>query len=466
MEELLDREPEALAAALASRGRRRAAFVGRADGTPAATEDWLAGVARALAARGSWRRHEALLVEVGRESGALFAAAIHSTVRGQALGGVRRAPYARLGDLLDDVLGLALAMTRKAALAGLWWGGGKAGIAAPEAAARDPVLRRAVYRDFGRFVSGLRGVYVTAEDAGTTPGDMAAVFEATRFATCVPPEVGGSGNPAPWTAAGVLCAMEAAVEAIGAGGLAGKSVAVQGGGQVGLALVERLLERGVAHIRVDELAPERVELLRRRFRSAPVEVERADPARPGVLAAPCDILAPCALGGVLGPKTLLDVRARVVCGAANNPLEDEARDGAVLHERGIVYVPDYVANRMGLVHCANEQYGTPDRDPAVERHLDPEWEEGIASAVRRILARSGREDVPPAVAAAALADEAAARPHPLWPGRGRALLEALEAERWWEGPGEGRELGASAGPGGGGGVPPAARRLSAGPRSG
>jgi len=435
MEDLLERGVEALIEALGARGRRRAAFLGAEGGAPVATEAWLEGAARALAGAPGWRDHEALLLEVGAESGALFAAAIHSTVRGQALGGVRRAPYRRLGDLLEDVLGLAAAMTRKAALAGLWWGGGKAAVAAPDGAARDPVARRALYRDFGRFVSGLRGLYVTAEDAGTTPGDMAAVFETTRFATCVPPEVGGSGDPAPWTAAGVLAAAEAAADVAGLGGLAGRKVAVQGGGRVGLAVVEGLLEQGVAEVRVSEVDPERVRLLRERLAGAPVAVELAVPGEPGVLVAPCDVLVPCALGGVLGPGTIPRLRARLVCGAANNPLADGARDGAALHDRGIVYVPDYVANRMGLVHCANEQYGTLARDPAVERHLDPRWEASIGAVVRRILARSDRDGVPPADAAAVLADAAAARPHPLWPDRGRQIRAALVAERWWEGPG-------------------------------
>ena len=432
MTPLLEEPPEAFAGALLGRGRRRACFVrDPGSGRLEPSEPWLAEAAEALRALADWRDHEALFLEVGPRSGCLFAAALHSTVRGQALGGVRHAPYARTLDVLRDALRLSLGMTRKSALAGLWWGGGKGVIA--QACGRDadePAFRRTLYREWGAFVSGLRGCYVTAEDAGTTPADMGHVFEATRHATCVPPDVGGSGNPSLHTALGVVCAMEAALDALGRGTLAGKRIALQGAGQVGAALAELLLEKGVARLCVAETSAECRQALEDRLGCERLQVVAARPGEPGILAEPCDVLVPAALGGVLGPKTIPHVQAPLVCGPANNQLEDEARDGRALHARGSVLVPEIIANRMGVVHCANEQYGSLPRDPAVERHLRPDWEHAIGPTTRRVLARAAELGIPPVEAANRLADALAATPHPLWPGRGRALVAALVAERW------------------------------------
>ncbi len=425
----LQQDPGAFADALRQRGRRRASLVGAGEGLRA-SEAWLEPLAREIAGLADFARHEALFLEVGRRTGCLYTASIHGTARGQGLGGLRRQVYTSLGELLRDGLRLSRGMTRKNALAGLWWGGAKGVIAGT--AAGDPAFRRTLYAEYGAFVSSLRGLYVTAEDAGTAPEDMAVVHATTRFAVCVPPDVGGSGNPALYTAAGVVCAMEAALDVLGLGALAGKRVAMQGAGQVGAAMVERLLERGVAGVVVDEISAERREEVMDRFAGRSVEVRAAIPGEPGVLAEPCDVLAPNALGGVLGPKTIPHVRARLVCGSANNQLQDDVRDGRALHERGVVFVPGIIANRMGVVHCANEQYGAPAPDAAVEEQLSRSAPHGIHSTVRRVLERARTEDRPPVEVADVLADEAAREPHPLWPGRGRAILETLLAERWAE----------------------------------
>ena len=431
MDSLLHEPPQRIARRLRERGRRRAFFVRDASGALRASDSFLAHAAAELTSLRDFQDHEGLFLEVGAETGSLFAAAVHSTVRGQALGGVRHATYASGLDFLRDGLRLSQGMTRKSALAGLWWGGGKGVIArGADDLSEQPAYRATLYREYGAFVSGLRGLYVTAEDAGTSPGDMAIVAPATRFATCVPPSVGGSGDPSVATAAGVLCGMRAALDASGMGGLEGKRIAMQGAGQVGSAMIGQLLEAGVANIRVGEVSGVRREAVLDRFAGSPVEVVAADPDEPGVLAAPCDVLAPNALGGVLGPKTIPHVRARMVCGAANNQLVDTGRDGRALSERGILFVPEIVTNRMGVVHCANEQYGTPRHDPAVERHLSDGWEDAIGPVVRRVLARAESDGVPPVEAANALADEAASRPHPLWPGRGAAILRSLVEERW------------------------------------
>ena len=192
----------------------------------------LAPLARLLAAdRRDFERHEGIFVQVAPDTGVLQGAFIHRTCRGQAAGGVRFWRYDTVEDFLRDGLRLARGMTHKNALAGLWWGGGKGvmvnereegeGEAARERQAALPgsSRRRRIYEEYGELLSSLRGCYVTAEDAGTSAEDMAAVFSRTRFTTCIPPALGGSGNPSAPTARGVVRGMEAALAHLGRGGL-------------------------------------------------------------------------------------------------------------------------------------------------------------------------------------------------------------------------------------------------------
>lgn len=428
-----DLPPEAFAAELRARGVRRAWLA--PDASRAASHPHLEGVARDLARDPAWDGHEAVFLAVGPETGALLSATLHCTTRGQAQGGLRHWRYPRVLDFLRDGLRLSRAMSRKNALAGLWWGGGKGGIARG-ARADDPAFRRALYREYGRFVTSLRGAYVTAEDAGTRPEDMAEVAACTRFATCVPVAMGGSGNPSPATARGVLLGMDAALAFAGLGGIAGRSVAMQGLGNVGAAMLEGLLLAGASRVVASDLDPERVAALRRRLvalgggAQQRASLRVTAPEDVGILAEPCDVLAPNALGGVLSPQTIPKLRARVVCGAANAPLAEGARDAAALAARGVLYVPSFVVNRMGIVQCANEQYGSPRPDPAVERHLDPDAPDGIRRTTLRVLERARAEGTTPLAAAEALADERLREPHPIWGDRGRALVRSLLEGEW------------------------------------
>ena len=202
MPPLLDQPPERFAESLARAAGGRAFLVREAGGLRASCA-LLAPVAEALRGDEAYADHEALFLATGESTGALLGAFIHRTERGQAQGGLRHWPYPSLGDFVRDGLRLARGMGRKCALAGLWWGGGKGLIARqPGDAWRDTRYREQLYADYARFFTSLRGCYVTAEDAGTTPADMAVIHRHTRFATCIPPEVGGSGNPSAMTAAG------------------------------------------------------------------------------------------------------------------------------------------------------------------------------------------------------------------------------------------------------------------------
>ncbi|MEE9606679.1 MAG: Glu/Leu/Phe/Val dehydrogenase dimerization domain-containing protein [Myxococcota bacterium] len=436
MGRLVELDPQQFAARLLAEGQQRAYLLWDSQAGNYRTSHPLLSDLAELARepdRGG-PPHEAVFLEVGRETETLLAAFVHRSVRGQAMGGLRHWRYPRLADLLRDGLRLSRAMTRKAALAGMWWGGGKGVIArSADGAERDPGYRRAVYREYGAFVSSLRGCYVTAEDAGTDPTDMAEVFRTTRFAVCVPRGAGGSGNPSHMTALGVVCGMEAALDFLGKGTLAGKRIAVQGTGQVGSALIAELFERGVAGVVATEICAERRAALLDGFSGRPLEVRLVEPGTQEILAESCDVLAPCALGGVLGPKTIPSVQAPIVCGAANNPLVDEERDGRGLAERGIAYVPDFVANRMGLVSCANEQYGYVNGDPAVQRHLERSSPNGIYQTALRVLEGARDGGVTPVAAATALADELSNAPHPLWGHRTREIIASLLADRWEDG---------------------------------
>jgi glutamate dehydrogenase (NAD(P)+) len=358
--------------------------------------------------------HEAVFLALGKRSGLLMGAFLHLTHRGPGAGGVRFLPYRQARDYLTDGMRLAVGMGRKNALAGLWWGGGKGVICQPDDA---PFLERSwrddVYRDYGDFVSSLDGCYVTAEDAGTTPADMAQVFRRTRFTTCIPPALGGSGNPSGPTALGVLRALQALAEHLGHDGLKGLSVAIQGAGQVGGRLAGHLLNEGVTRLLVSDLDESRI--------PAGIEVVRPNE----ILAARVDLLCPCALGAVLNEETIPDIRARGVCGAANNQLRDPEKDAQALARRGIVYVPDYVANRMGIVNCADEQSGRLESDPRVQRHLSLDWPEGIYQTVKRILQSAKEKDASPEAEAVRMADEAALQPHPLWGHRPYEIAQSV-----------------------------------------
>jgi len=332
---------------------------------------------------------------------------------------------------LRDGLRLAKGMTRKSALAGIWWGGGKGIIArSPDAAADDSEYRSRLYQEYGDFVTSLRGAYICAEDAGTRATDMMSVFEHTRYTTCVSADVGGSGNPSPMTARGVVVAMEAARHFKWGDTLSGKRIVMQGIGNVGSAMIRELLQRDVGSILATDISPERCDQVRAEFTSDRVEIRCVDRGDNSVLYEPCDVLAPNALGGVLGPESIPHLQTPMVCGAANNQLLNSARDGRALAERGILYVPDFVANRMGIVNCANEQYGWMPDDPAIMRHFNRHWEEGVYVVTQTVLRLARDSGETTTGAAIRLADERARLEHPVWGHRGQAIINGLVRDQW------------------------------------
>lgn len=331
--------------------------------------------------------YEELHVRRGERSGLQIAVAIHSTTLGPALGGARLWHYEAVDDAVADALRLSSSMTLKAAAAGLDLGGGKCVIRA--AGELGPALRRAVMLDLGDAVDSLGGRYVTAEDVGTTPEDMAVVAERTEHVTGLPTTQGGSGDPSPLTARGVEAAIRAALaQRFGDASIPGRRICVIGLGHVGLALAGRLTAAGADLVVSDvvEAKREQAEVLGASW---------ADPV--GAAEQECDVLAPCALGGAINSDNVGRLRTGIVCGSANNVLADDEL-AVELERRGILYAPDFIANAGGLIAVAAERAGS--------------GAEGVGSAVDAIevqlaavFERAESRDETPLAAAHALAAE-------------------------------------------------------------
>ncbi len=316
--------------------------------------------------------HEALLVRRGRRSGLSTIVAVHSTARGPSLGGCRMWTYDDTRDAVRDALRLSRAMTSKSAVAGLPLGGGKGVIMLPAGSSPpDGDERRAVLLDFADTVQTLDGAYLTAEDVGTSEPDMETIAELTPHVTGLATSRGGSGDPSPWTALGVEAAIRVACERVfGSPSVEGRRVAIVGVGSVGGRLAELLAEGGAELVLADIVE-------RRRDLAGRLGAEWTDPA--SALTAEVDVVAPCALGGVLNDDTVPLLRARAIAGAANNQLAHEGI-GEQLADRGILWVPDFVANAGGVVNIAVELEGQGYDEARAETRV-----RAIGDTVRTVL---------------------------------------------------------------------------------
>jgi leucine dehydrogenase len=267
--------------------------------------------------------------------------AIHSTILGPALGGLRMYPYGTPEEALEDVLRLAKGMTYKSALAELGLGGGKSVIIGDSHTDKTAQL----LETFGEAVNVLNGRYICAEDVGTTTADMAVIRRTTPYVTALAGKM-SSGDPSPFTAWGVYRGLQALAKTLwGDSALQNRTIAIQGLGKVGHALAEFLFWQG-AHLVVSDLDADLVEATKRRYGALSV-----DP--PDVFLADCDLFAPCAMGACLNETTIPLLRCRGIGGSANNQLATAA-DGDRLVERGILYAPDYVINAGGVINVAIE----------------------------------------------------------------------------------------------------------------
>ncbi|WP_404403694.1 branched-chain amino acid dehydrogenase [Jeotgalibacillus malaysiensis] len=330
--------------------------------------------------------YEQLVFCQDKNSGLKAIIAIHDTTLGPALGGTRMWTYDSEEDAIEDALRLAKGMTYKNAAAGLNLGGGKTVIIG------DPLKDKndEMFRAFGRYIQGLAGRYITAEDVGTTVKDMDLIHEETDYVTGISPAFGSSGNPSPVTAYGVYRGIKAAAkEAYGSDSLEGKTIAVQGVGNVAFTLCRHLHEEG-ANLIVTDINKESVQRAVDEFGAKAVEPNE-------IYGVDCDILAPCALGAIINDNTLEVLKADVIAGAANNQLK-ETRHGDILHERGIVYAPDYVINAGGVINVADELYGY-NRERAMKNV------EKVYDNVARVFEIAKRDGVPSYLAADRMAEE-------------------------------------------------------------
>lgn len=376
-------------------------------------------------------QHEGLLFQISQDYDILFGAFIHKTNRGQASGGLRYWQYATMHDFIFDGIRLSKGMTRKNALANLWWGGGK-GIMVhnPEYDKSDPKMREAIYKDYGRFITSINGCYITAEDVGTCEEDMGNIFTQTRFTTCIPAKVGGSGNPSSATALGVVLGMEAALDFLNMDSVAGKTIAIQGMGHVAEPMIGYLFERKAAKIIAADIDAELIEQVKNKYKHENLEARLVEITDNSILFEECDILAPCATGAILNKDSIAQIKAKIICGAANNQLANSQSDAQHILDKGITYVPDFLVNRMGIVNCADEQAGYVNNDPLFYRHLDKEYKFGVYQTSLRVLKQSAQSQQTSAEVAIKLADELAEVVNPIYGHRGEKIIQSLVKNKW------------------------------------
>jgi len=318
--------------------------------------------------------HEHVHMFRDRQGGLTAVIAVHSTHLGPGAGGVRYWHYPQRAAAITDALRLSRGMSYKNAMAGLPMGGGKGVILADEHGAKSPELLAA----FGRAVDSLGGAYVTAEDVGMSVADIVAISHQTKHVSGLPvagDEVGG--DPGPQTALGVYLGILAAIkQGLGTDSAKGVRVAIQGVGSVGGGVARRLAADGAILTLAD------VNLTRAKELADELGAELADSA--AIMEVEADVLSPNALGAILTEESIAKLNVPIVAGGANNQLATAA-DGQRVHDRGIVYAPDYVINAGGIINVALEYLGQSSREEVESRirqipgRLAEIWAESKAS---------------------------------------------------------------------------------------
>ncbi len=292
--------------------------------------------------------HEVVHFVNDKKTGLKAIIALHSTHLGPAGGGIRMQPYEDSSAALKDVLRLSKGMSYKNALAGIELGGGKSVIIGNPKTDKSPEL----FHAFGQAIADLGGKYIAAEDVGTTLKDMEYISQKTKYVFGRDPKDGFGGDPSPMTAYGVFLSLKESVKhKLGATDLKGIKVAVQGAGAVGKNLIKQLTEAG-AKVCFTDVDVDRIAAVQNEFGAEFVELDN-------IISADVDVFAPCALGAILNDTTIPQLKAKVVCGAANNQLAKDVH-GVKLVERDILYAPDYVANAAGIINVFYEIDGQYD----------------------------------------------------------------------------------------------------------
>ena len=323
-------------------------------------------------------RHEKVLFVNNEKAGLKAIIAVHNTNLGPAIGGCRLFPYASYDDALFDVLRLSRGMTHKNAVAGLPHGGGKGVIIA------DPSMKtEAMFEAFGEAVNNLGGDYITAEDVNTTCDDAMVMLRKTNHICGLPMN---SGDPSPFTARGVWQGIRATAKvAMGASSLEGLTIAVQGLGKVGYDLCRLLHESGAKLIIANRSNKEMAEKAVEEFGAVIVPTEE-------IYAQECDIFSPNAMGAILNPTTIAQLKCKAVAGGANNQILDDA-SGLALKQKGIYYAPDFVINGGGVINAAAEVDGPYNKEAVLEKV------DNIYNSIEHILTESKKTGEPEGIIA-------------------------------------------------------------------
>jgi leucine dehydrogenase len=329
--------------------------------------------------------YEQLILCQDKSTGLKAIIAIHDTTLGPALGGTRICEYESDEEAIEDALRLARGMTYKNAAAGLNLGGGKAVIIG------DPrkIKSEALFRAFGRFVEGLNGRYITGEDMNATQEDASYINCETEYIVGLET---GSGNPSPVTAYGVFKGIQAALnEVYGSDDLTGKTVAIQGLGAVGRRLAERLHEAG-AKLYVTTRDKAKIDKAVAELGATAVSLDE-------IYGVECDVFSPCARGAIINDKTIEQFKCKIIAGAANNQLA-ESRHGDMLHEKGILYVPDYIINSGGVINIIDDISGREyNRENAMKNTAR------IYDSCKKVFEIAKRDNIPTYKAADIMAEE-------------------------------------------------------------
>lgn len=314
---------------------------------------------------------------------------IHNTALGPALGGCRMRVYTDESQALDDCLRLSEGMTYKSSIAGLNLGGGKSVLIA------DPKMsegRRELFLKFGECLNSCTGRYITAEDMGTSVADIMVMREVTKYAAGYSRELGGSGDPSPWTARGCYQGVLAACErTYGSKDLKGKKIALQGAGHVGMYLIEHLVKAG-AQVWVSDTNREALDIAKSRFGAEIVDVEK-------IYDLPMDVFSPCAIGQTVNHDTLKRLNCKVIAGAANNQLTDPSVYKTI-EDKKIMYCPDFVINGGGVISVAGEYNDGGWKESWVAQKVD-----NIFNTIHKVAEESEKRKAFPEVVALELAKE-------------------------------------------------------------
>lgn len=280
--------------------------------------------------------------------------AIHNTTLGPGLGGTRMYPYESFDEALDDVLNLAEGMTYKCAAADLDFGGAKAVIIGDPQTDKSPAL----FRAFGQYVDSLNGRFYTGTDMGTTMDDFVQAMKETNYINGLPEAFGGGGDSSIPTAQGVIYGLQATNQFLfGSDDLAGKTYAIQGAGKVGGKVIHHLLEEDVT-LYITDINEQALNTIQQQAKNSRANVTVVNSEE--IYDVDAHVFIPCAMGGVINERTINHLKVKAVCGSANNQLNSN-EDGKALHEKGILYAPDFIVNAGGLMSVADELYG-PNQD--------------------------------------------------------------------------------------------------------